>query len=256
MSNERASFDSNAPELTTAHGETFAFRQRLVKLYDSAPMPKDELLFNLGLYVRSSLLVKFLVMNDLYARIANVPGALLEFGVWWGQNLVLLENLRAIHEPFNKQRSIIGFDTFDGYRTPDDADAAAKEFYRTPAGYKSYLSELLEVHEGNNAFGHNRGNHRLIEGDVTVTAPRYFEEHPETIVALAYFDMGPYEPTIAALNTIKPHLIPGSVILFDELTWAGAPGEAIAFKEAFRDVKFSIEKCRWYPSKNIVTVTG
>ena len=39
-----------------------------------------------------------------------------------------------------------------------------------------------------------------------------------------------------------------------ELTWAGAPGEAIAFKEAFSDLRYKIEKCQLYPSKSIVTI--
>lgn len=244
-------------EATTAHGETFDFRERLHGLFRESPIPADELMFNLGLYVRSSLLVKFLVMDDLYRRFVNVPGALLEFGTWRGQNLVLLENLRAIHEPFNKQRAIIGFDTFQGY--PEDAGMAAtalKEHggYNSGSDYPRYLADLLETHEGNNAFGHLRGNHKLIAGDVCETAPKYFTDHPETLVAFAFFDMGPYEPTIAALRAIQPHLVPGSVILFDELTWTGAPGEAIAFKEVFRDTRYSIEKCRLYPSKSIVTV--
>jgi hypothetical protein len=244
-------------EATTAFGETFAFRDRLRDLMARTPMESDELMFNLGLYVRSSLLVKFLVMDDLYRRFASVPGALVEFGTWRGQNLVLLENLRAIHEPFNKQRTIIGFDTFAGY--PEDSGMAETALalhggYRTEADYPKYLAELLEVHEGNNAFGHVRGNHKLVQGDVVATAPKYFADHPETIVAFAFFDMGPYEPTIAALRAIQPHLVPGSVVLFDELTWAGAPGEAIAFKEVFRDVRYSIEKCPLYPSKSIVTV--
>jgi hypothetical protein len=106
-----------------------------------------------------------------------------------------------------------------------------------------------------NAFGHIRGGHRLIAGDVSETAPGYFAEHPETLVAFAFFDMGPYEPTLAALKAIRPHLLPGSVLLFDELTWAGAPGEAIAFKEVFADVRYTIEKCQFYPSKSLVTLT-
>jgi hypothetical protein len=254
MGNEKPVFNSETPEVTTSHGESFLHRRRLAELFAQSPLPVDDLIFNLGLYTRSSLLVKFLVMNDLYERIVNIPGALVEFGVWWGQNLVLMENLRAIHEPFNKQRVIIGFDTFDGYPAPSSSDNGARDFYRTSAGYKEQLAELLSVHEGNNAFGHIRGNHRLVEGDVVETAPRYFSEHTETLVALAFFDMGPYEPTIAALNAIKPHLLPGSVILFDELTWPGAPGEAVAFKETFRDLPYTIEKCRFYPSKAIVTI--
>ena len=136
------------------------------------------------------------------------------------------------------------------------AEAALKEHggYNSGSDYPRYLAELLEVHEGNNAFGHLRGNHKLVAGDVTHTAPKYFADHPETLVAFAFFDMGPYEPTVAALRAIKPHLVPGSVLLFDELTWAGAPGEAIAFKEVFRDIPYRIEKCALYPSKSIVTV--
>ena len=36
----------------------------------------------------------------------------------------------------------------------------------------------------------------------------FFEKHPETVVALAYFDMGLYDPTKAALEAIQPHLVP------------------------------------------------
>ncbi len=251
--------DDTAPtENSTAHGETFQFRDRLSEMYAQSPLNQKDLMFNLGLYVRSSLLVKFLVLDGLYRRFKSVPGVLVEFGTWWGQNLVLLENLRAIHEPFNKQRTIIGFDTFSGYPDASGMEKKSTEThdgYQTGAAYRSYLAELLAVHEGNNAFGHIRGGHKLVAGNVEETAPQYFKDHPETIVAFAFFDMGPYEPTIAALRAIKPHLVPGSALLFDELTWPGAPGEAIAFKETFRDPSsYRIEKCDLYPSKSIVIV--
>lgn len=243
---------------TTASESQMSFRERLEKLYKESPLPAEDLLFNLGMYTRSSLLVKFLVMNQLYERVKSIPGALIEFGTWWGQNLVLLENLRAIHEPFNKQRVIIGFDTFSGYTKASEHDKKSKVWvensYSTSKGYQAYLQELLEVHEGNNVLGHVRGVHKLIEGDVEKTAPQYFKKHPETIVALAYFDMGLYKPTKAAMVAVKPCLVPGSVILLDELTWAESPGEAIAFKEVFERGEYDIEKCSLYPSKSIVTI--
>jgi hypothetical protein len=246
------------PEGTTADSSQMKCRRELETLFAESPLPRQDLMFNLGLYTRSSLLVKFLVMNDIYERIKHLPGALIELGVWWGQNLILLENLRAIHEPFNKQRTIIGFDTFNGYAnfTAKDKDNAAliDSTYSTPQGYKEYLAHLLEVHEGSNAFGHIRGSHKLIDGDAEVTVPKYFKEFPETIVSLVYFDIGLYKPTKAALEAIKPHLMPGSVLVFDELTWPGAPGEAIAFKEVFSSGSYSIEKSRFYPSKAIVTI--
>lgn len=243
---------------TTASEEQVQHRSRLVEMFEKSPLPAAERLFNIGLYTRSSVLVKFLVLNDIYKRISKIPGELIEFGTWWGQNLILLENLRAIHEPFNKQRIIVGFDTFDGYTTLSDKDKSSdvwdEKSYNTGLQYVDYLRELLEVHEGSNVLGHVKGCHRLIVGDVEITAPKYFSDHPASIIAFAYFDMALYKPTKAALLAIKPHLISGSIILLDELTWAESPGEAIAFKEVFDRREVDIEKCALYPSKTIVTI--
>lgn len=243
---------------TTASSEQLSHRERLQQAFVKSPLSEEDRLFNIGMYTRSSVLVKFLVLGEIYQRIQKIPGCIVEFGTWWGQNLVLMENLRAIYEPFNKQRTIIGFDTFDGYTSRSDQDKESvvwdENSYSTGKNYVEYLRELLEIHEGCNALGHVRGRHKLIAGDVSVTAPAYFTEHPETIVAFAYFDMALYEPTKAALTAIKPHLISGSILLMDELTWEESPGEAIAFKETFSRDEVIIEKCALYPSKSIVTI--
>src|SRR5262245_11924633 len=149
---------------TTAAEVQVSYRKKLLKMFEESPLSLEDRLFNIGMYVRSSVLVKFLVMSRIYEQIKHLPGCLVEFGTWWGQNLVLLENLRAIHEPFNKQRTIIGFDTFSGYpesATMEEESIKTHGGYRTATDYQAYLSELLEVHEGNNAFGHIRGNHKL-----------------------------------------------------------------------------------------------
>jgi len=243
---------------TTASAAQVSYRKRLVEMFERSPMSLEDRLFNIGLYVRSSVLVKFLVMNQLYERVKDLPGCFVEFGTWWGQNLVLLENLRAIHEPFNKQRVIVGFDTFEGYTARSERDKESEvwkeQSYSTGKRYLSYLRELLEVHEGSNVLGHLRGKHKLIAGDVEVTAPEYFRDHPELVVAFAYFDMALYRPTKAALTAIKPHLISGSILLLDEFTWAESPGEAIAFREVFSAREARLEKCSLYPSKTIATI--
>lgn len=221
-------------------------RKRLEALFVDSPLlawPPTDLLFNLGLFTRASVLVKYLVMDDLYRRIVGIPGALVEFGVWRGQNLVLLENMRAIHEPFNKDRRIIGFDSFNGY---EDGT------YRAGPDYADTLRELLKVHEECNAFGHLSGRHEIVAGDVEQTAPAYFGPGYTGFVALAIFDMGPYKPTIEAMRAILPHLLPGSVLLLDELSH---PGEARAFKDVFGGfVDYKIEKVALYPSKTSVTI--
>ena len=241
-------------------------REKIHELFLNRPLPDEHLLVNLGLYMRSSVLAKALFINEIYELITNIPGVIVEFGVWWGQNLVLFENLRAIYEPFNHTRRIIGFDTFTGYASFSDKDSKSREAvftsyssvvkeggYSVSHGYREYLEELLASHEGNNVLGHLR-KHRVIEGDVISTVPKFFAENPETIVALAYFDLALYEPTAKCLRAIRPHLIPGSLILLDELNYPEAPGETVAFKEAFRDITFTIKKSKYIPDKSIVIV--
>src|SRR5882672_2493878 len=76
-------------------------RETLLSLFQSNPLPPDQLLTNLGLFMRSSVVAKFLYVNELYEKILNTPGVVMEFGVWWGQNLALFESLRAVYEPYN-----------------------------------------------------------------------------------------------------------------------------------------------------------
>ena len=67
-------------------------------------------------------LARILFMDDLYRRIVDVPGVILELGVRWGQNLALFSALRTIYEPFNHNRKVIGFDTFAGFPSPHAKD--------------------------------------------------------------------------------------------------------------------------------------
>jgi hypothetical protein len=245
---------------TESNASTLQVEQRasILKMFRDFGVSDDELMTQLGLFIRSSYLVKFLVLNDLYERIKNVPGDILEFGTRFGHNLVVFENLRAIHEPFNKTRRMVGFDTFEGYRGFSDRDVKgdvfSEERYTTFENYEQYLAELLKLHERSNVLGHISGNHRLVKGDVCETASAYFRDHPETVVALAYLDMGLYKPTRAALEAIQPHLVPGSVILLDEFTWSESPGEAIAFKEVFGRSGYTLEKSPLTPMRAIVTI--
>jgi hypothetical protein len=233
-------------------------RDDLEKLFKECPIPTDDLMTQLGLYIRGSYLVKFLVLNDLYIRIKDLPGDIFEFGTRFGHNMVVFENLRSIYEPFNKTRKIVGFDTFTGYENfsehDKESDVFKEDSYTTFNDYKIYLENLLKTHERNNVIGHINGVHKVIKGDVTITSKNYFINHPETVVALAYFDMGLYNPTKSALEAIKNHLIPGSVILLDEFNWVEAPGESLAFKEVFGDKGYKIEKSKFTPMRAIITI--
>lgn len=232
-------------------------RKTLIDLFRRTPLPTEELLVNPGLYIRSSVLAKLLYVNELYERIVGIPGVIVEFGVWWGQNLALFESLRAIYEPYNHTRKVIGFDTFAGYASTSNADGSSvyvrEGAYDVSAGYEHYLAALLDYHERENTLAHIK-KYELVKGDATVTAPEYFERHPHTIVALAYLDMQLYEPTRAALEAVRPHLVRGSVVAIDELGSSDFPGETAAVREVLGLDRYRLEKSRYLPDRSFVTV--
>lgn len=239
---------------TKASTEHIEFWEKLYKLFNERPISDPELMVSLGLYMRSSALAKILFLNELYEKIVDIPGVIVEFGCWLGQNLVVFENLRAIYEPFNQSRRIMGFDTFGGYPNPSEKDRMSetiREGYTLTKDYKLYLEKLIDFHEKNNVLG-NIKKHQVIDGDVRETVPRFFEDNPETVVALAYFDLALYEPTKKCLEAIKPHLIKGSVVMLDEFNSKDYPGETIAFNECFRDKKYSVRKSVYIPDRTLI----
>lgn len=244
----------NYVQETKSSPEKLKEREILYSLFQSRPMPDDQLLTSLGLYMRSSALAKILFVNELYEHIVNIPGVIMEFGTWWGQNLVLFENLRAIYEPFNQNRRIIGFDTFKGYLQVSDKDVKGETIkeggYTVSKGYQDYLNQILSYHEKNNILS-NIKKHAIIAGDASVTLPKFFKDNPETIVALAYFDIALYEPTKKCLEALKPHLIRGSVIMFDELNSREYPGETVAFKEVFKATGFTLKRSRYMTDRTL-----
>ena len=95
---------------------------------------------------------------------------------------------------------------------------------------KTSLPRILEIHESLNPLSHIR-KFELCKGDAVDEVPRYLVRHPETIIALAYFDFDIYEPTKKVLEIIKPRLVKGSVLAFDELNDNDLPGETLAVME-------------------------
>jgi hypothetical protein len=230
----------------------------LHKLWASRPIPDDQLLTNLGLYIRGSALAKIFFLQEIHLQILDIPGCIMAFGTWWGQDLIVFENLRAIYEPYNCGRRIIGFDTFTGYLPSSDKDkpseVVAEGNYSTTENYEEYLSELIAYHESENAMAHIP-KHRVIRGDVCVSAPQYFVENPETLVALAYFDFAVYEPTKAALQAVLPRLVKGSILAFDELNSADYPGESRAVLEALDLKNHTVKRSKILPDRAYIQLT-
>lgn len=218
-------------------------------------IPDNEILDNLGLYLTRQTLSRIAFMQKIYEMIVPVHGVVMEFGVRWGQNMSLFSNLRGIHEPFNYNRRIVGFDTFDGFPSVDERDGGHVKAgdYGVADDWKADLDGILDFHNANAPIPHKK-KFDLVVGDATKTLPDYLEKNPETIVALAYFDFDIYKPTRDCLEALLPHLTKGSVLAFDELNMPEFPGETVALKEVLGLSRYAIRRVPYSPLTSYLVV--
>src|SRR4030042_3603268 len=139
---------------------------------------KDELIWNFHLFVNRQSFNRLLFFQEMYSKILNVSGVIMELGVFYGRDLVNLINLRGTYEPTNYTRKIIGFDTF-GCGIPDidnkrDGKAAKQGDFPVPEGYDVYLENLLQYHENECALPQIK-KFELVKGNVNITLHKYLE---------------------------------------------------------------------------------
>lgn len=241
---QRPATDPADPVVLHASTPSEAERKlELARSLRSAPLPDSELLDNLGLFLTRQALSRIGFIQRLYGMILPVHGVIMEFGVRWGQNMALFSALRGMHEPFNYNRRIVGFDTFSGFPDvrPEDGAMVRPGDYGVSAGWKARLERLLDLHEQNAPIPHKR-KYELVEGDAVTTLPQYLERNPETVVALAYFDFDLYAPTKACLEALQPHLTRGSVLAFDEMNCPELPGETLAVREVLGLSRYALRR--------------
>lgn len=229
---------------------------KFIELFMLCPIPDNEKLNNLGLFIKRQALSRMIFMYELYKKIINTHGVIIEFGVRWGQDLALFESFRGMLEPFNFNRRIIGFDTFRGFPSISKKDKS--EIWKVGdlnvvENYEDYLERLLQNHERTSPISHIK-KYELIKGDATKTFKEYLDIHQETIIAFAYFDFDLYEPTKICLEMCKDRFTKGSIIGFDEINHPDWPGETIALKEVLGINNIRIQRFPFMPTASYIII--
>jgi hypothetical protein len=125
-------------------------------------------------------------------QVNDNDGLFLEFGVYKGDSLNLLADLKS-------DVTWHGFDSFVGL--PEDWSLGAK------AGAFDVKHKLPPV----------RSNVRLVSGFFDKTLETFLAQNPGKKVAFLHVDCDLYSSTKTVLFALRDRLVPGSIILFDEL---------------------------------------
>lgn len=228
----------------------FSYRRLMNEYWDESIGTNIEKLENFTKYVPRQRLTEFIAKHEIFKKIINVHGSIVEGGVFYGGGLMTWAQLSAILEPINYSRRIIGFDTFAGFPPLSPEDARSKGVEAKVGGLAidslDDLQRCVELYDLNRFISHIP-KVSLVKGDACQTIPQFVEEHPDLVVSLLYLDFDIFEPTRVALEYLLPRMPKGGVIGFDELHSETFPGETIAVIKQLGIDNLRIEKFTFEP---------
>ena len=206
-------------------------------------------LANFPKYVRRQDFTRFLARYEIFKRVLNVKGSVVECGVFRGFGLMAWANFSAILEPTNLTRRIYGFDTFGGFTAVTEKDRnrfrEVKEGELSSDSYDELL-ELIRVYDSNRFLGHVN-KVELIRGDARETIPDFVQKTPHLVVSLLFLDFDLYEPTKVAIEHFVPRMPKGALVAFDELDNPIWPGETLALLETIGIKRLRIQRLDFDP---------
>jgi len=180
---------------------------------------------------------KVLAHYELFKMVDDLPGAIVECGIFKGASLARFAMFRDIFgNPHSKK--IIGFDIFGKFpETNYEDDKKLRSRFMDIAGEESISTDqMMEVlkHKG------IERNVELVAGDVTKTIPEYIAKHPQLKISLLNLDTDIYEPAVTILEYLYPRIVTGGILMIDD--YATFPGETKAVDEFFKDHNVKIKK--------------
>ena len=200
---------------------------------------------NFYLSCHKTRISKILTQYELFKRTVDLPGAVVEFGVFKATSLIRLVIFRDLLSN-SHARKIIAFDTFAEYpENPHELDQGHMKDFLEKSGGESISREQLSAVLENGGINENV---ELVEGDICETVPRYVENNADfqsgdsqcLKVSLINLDINLYAPTKIALEYFWPKLVRGGILMLDD--YGLVQGETQAVDEYFADKDVKIEK--------------
>lgn len=181
-----------------------------------------------GFFLMSDIerLRKFLVREHFFKMSLEIPGDIVEVGVFKGTGIAQLLKMREIFIPASNKK-VIGFDLFscsNEYKPIlNNLDEKLDEYYtlsnaNMENGIKKEDIETFidNMQLTNTRIGFNRDIYQLIEGDVNITIPKYLLDNPGFRISYLYLDLDIDNPTYTSLSLLYDRIVRGGIIVFDE----------------------------------------
>lgn len=202
-------------------------------------------------YLRRIHVGKILALWEAFKMVQDLPGSIVELGVFKGQSLLLFAKFMELMNPNDRSCSVIGFDNFRGFTEFHDKDGEVDQRHDktvggwSPADYYDELKAHIHLFDFDRFVGH-KARIELVEGDIQKTVPAYVEANKGLCIRLLNLDADMYEPTMTGLRHLYDLVLPGGVVLLDELAFSQFPGETEAVRDFFGGKMPVIRKFPFY----------
>ena len=185
---------------------------------------------------------KLLARFQLFEMVKDVPGDIVECGVFKGTGIFTFLKLKRYYCP-NSLKKVIGFDFFDTESLVEslsnqDKDAMSTLFSGRGFKHDNTFKETLEYKILKSGFQEHE--FELIQGDVSKTASEFVETKPGAKISLLYMDLDIEKPTYDVLTCLWDKVSSGGILVFDEYAyhnWSESLGVDKFFKD--KDVKIN-----------------
>lgn len=207
---------------------------------------------NFLLYGEVDRFSKILARYELFKKIIELPGDIVEGGVFKGTGLFYWAKMIEIFNP-RTNRKVVGFDTFQGYPLSANAQEmeAAREFEDTAGFGPVTVEELTQLA----TLQGLQERIELVEGDVTSTFTKYTNANPGFRIALLNLDFDTYDATRAALDALFQLVVPHGIVVLDE--YGAAPwGESNAVDEFIQGHDIKLQSIPWTHSPSAYFIKG
>ena len=193
----------------------------------------------------TKVLGKLLHRYNFFNRIIDLPGDIVEVGVFKGSGIATFSKFIEIFIP-NSNKKVIGFDIFNPENSKKVLD---KDNINDNNNMNIVYNRVNEIDRTIESVYKRLDDMKidkkyiLIEGDVEDTIPAFLSTNPGFRISLLYMDVDIERPTYNALKNLWDRILPGGIIIFDEY-------EYHSFSESCGVDKFLKEKNIEYPLKS------
>lgn len=141
---------------------------------------------------------------ELYKKILNLPGDVIELGVFKGGSLIQFATFRELLEN-EYSRKIVGFDVFGEF--PVSCSVESDERFAEKWNLQ-FKDEFISREDIMKALEHKKiSNVELVKGRIEETLDAYLARNPHTRIALLHIDTDVYEPAIFALKRLWERIV-------------------------------------------------